>query len=198
MPFDYQDILKLCADGVVHQNSIVKTSNELSGFWATVENMVTSSKIWIEADYRVIKGGRPFQVKLGEKVTTIEPSASHRFLFINFNRISALYARESKAGGVNTIPKETLRYYLEKSAEYRGVRRSMRFKLVENQQGYSPKNPMDAKSFTTTAMVFAYDALITHYGISLDVADGYFSQEDEQTAVDLGLMPPPDPERPLF
>ena len=59
---------------------------------------------------------------------------------------------------------------------------SMKFKHIDNQLGYTPQDPNLAKTRTTTAMVFDYDAIVDNYGISLEIATGF--QPGDTTAED--------------
>ena len=104
---------------------------------------------------------------------------------------SALYIREGKDCAGKTIPADTLKYYLENSAEYVGRAKSVRFRLIENQQGYTPLNPDAGQSKVTTAMVFDYDALTENYGIDLDIDQGYKEDEDEAAGPEQENAAPP-------
>ena len=99
-------------------------------------------------------------------------------MYINFARISQLYAKEGKDSNGKTIPRETLKYYLEHSPEFCGTAKSVRFKLIETPQGYMSSTDESAKSKVTTAMIFDYDMIKDNYNINLDITSGY-AEEDE-------------------
>ena len=195
LPFHYPDMLQMCAKMCIEQNTKTRQSNEMAVFWESVENLVGSSKAWIEVDYRIKRGGGRIKTKESVKAGhEVELNAERRYLFVNFNRLSSLYLKEAR-DGQNIIPKDSLKYYLENSPEYVGTMLSMKFKLIDNPQGYTPSDPNQAKSRTTTAMVFDYDAVVLNYGISLEVMAG-FRDSDEPSpvatpaATDDGDMPP--------
>lgn len=176
LPFDYQEMLSLCARMCVDQNNKTKQNNELSGFWDTVDILVSSGKIWIDVDYRIRIGGKPLSIREGGK--SFEPNQSKSYLYINFQRISSLYEKEGRESGGKTIPRETLKYYLEHSPEFMGTAKCMRFKLIENASGYISSNPAVGKTKVTTAMIFDYDAIKESYGIDIDVS-GYQATIDD-------------------
>lgn len=175
-PFDYQDLLDICAEKCLDQSAKTQQSNELSGFWDTVEILVSSSKMWIKADYHIRSGVEPSRVFRGK--TPVELSPGRRYLFINFKRLSSLYVKEGKDCVGKTIPADSLKYYLENSAEFVGRAKSVRFRLIETPTGYTPSSPDAGQSKVTTAMVFDYDALKENYDIDLDVEQGYKDDND--------------------
>ena len=186
LPFTYQEMLSMCAKMCVEQNNKTRQSNEMASFWETVENLVGSSRAWIEVDYRISRGGRRIKTKESKQSgQEVELNPNRRYLYVNFNRLSALYVKEGR-DTQKVIPKETLKYYLQHSPEYVGTIPSMKFKLIDNQLGYTPSDSSQAKTRTTTAMVFDYDAIIENYGISLEVVMGYNEIDNP--------LPAPEPE----
>lgn len=189
LPFSYAELLDLCADRCLDQSAKTQQGNELSGFWDTVEILVSSSRMWIRADYHIRSGAGVSKVFRGKSPVDLLPA--RRYLFLNYKRVSALYIREGKDCAGKTIPADTLKYYLENSAEYVGRAKSVRFRLIENQQGYTPLNPDAGQSKVTTAMVFDYDALTENYGIDLDIDQGYKEDEDEAAGPEQENAAPP-------
>lgn len=180
-PFDYQEILKLCADLCVRQNTTTRENSELSGFWEAVETLSSSSKAWINVDYRIVEGGKRYRTAKG---TYIETNPDRRFLLFNFKRIASLYLLENRQTGVRTIPKDSLKYYLEKSPEYLGMAEAVKFRKLA-----APNSGADqSKAVTTTAMIFDYDALCHNYEINLDILA---SAELDDDAAPVGAVPPP-------
>lgn len=182
VPLKYDDLLRLFVRLCIAQNAEVRQGSEITAFWETVENLVGSSKAWIEADYKITMGGRTILTKESKKAgTDVTLNAGRRYLFINFNRLAALYQKET-GGDRRPLPKSSLRYYLENSAEYIGTVPSMKFKLPDNQLGYTPSDPSQAKVRVTTAMAFDYDAIVERVGINLDISTGYISEGPEAPA----------------
>ena len=149
-------------------------NNELAGFWEIVEILTASSKIWIEVDYRIRQGGKPVAIK--ESDYPLEFNDKKTYLFVAIQRVSQLYEKEGRETNGRVIPRETLKYYLEHSPEFMGTAKSVRFRLIENSQGYMSNSPEYAKSRVTTAMIFDYDALQENYGLNLDISGYYFNE----------------------
>ena len=181
MPFNYNEMLGIMSNLCVEQNNKTKQNNELSGFWETVDILVSSSKIWIKVDYHIKMGtgtGRPIPIQ--QSKTPLELRPDKKYLYINFSRISQLYAKEGRDTAGKTIPRETLKYYLEHTPEFLGTAKSMRFKLIETPQGYTPSDGDTAKSKVTTAMIFDYDMIKENYNIDIDISSGYTENDDEE------------------
>lgn len=193
LPFSYPDMLEICSRMCVDQNSKTRQNNELSGFWETLDTLVTSSRIWIDVDYKIRNGDKPIKTKESQKNgTEFMPNPDHRYLLINFKRISALYQKEGKDTQGKTIPSETLRYYLEHSPEYMGTCPKVKFKLIDNQLGYTSSDLANTKTKVTTAMVFDYDSIMANYGINLEISTGYVEDDEsssEPVVADDGDMP---------
>ena len=165
IPMSYEELLNVCSTGCADQNAKTKQNNELSGFWDILDILVSSSKIWIDVDYKIQNGGdKEYTIKEGNKV---QLSRNKTYLFINFKRISQLYTKEAKEGSGKSIPAESLRFYLEHSSEFMGTMKSMRFKMIDNASGYI--NSQSVKSKVTSAMIFDYDAIKEHYNIDINI-----------------------------
>ncbi len=181
LSFHYPELLDLCTRLCINQNAKTRQSNELAGFWETVENLVGSSRAWIDVDYRITRGGRSITTRESKRANQeVELNPEKRYLFVNFNRLSSQYLKEAR-DGQKALPKDSLKYYLENSPEYMGTVLSMKFKLIDNALGYTPSDDAAVKTRTTTAMVFDYDAITENYGISLDVVVGGFQKEEAAT-----------------
>ena len=181
VPLTYKDLLPLFVRMCVSQNAEVRQGSEIATFWETVENLVGSSRAWIEADYKISRGGRTISTKESRKNgTAVELNPGRRYIYINFNRLAALYQKDG-GGDRKPLPKSSLRYYLENSAEYVGTVPSMKFKLIDNAMGYTPTDPNQTKVRVTTAMAFDYDAVVERFGVNLDVTVGYHDAEPQET-----------------
>ena len=146
---------------------------------------MASGQAYINIDYKLCAGDRPFAIK--ESDVPFEPKHGVRYIYLAFQRLSALYMKEGKDVNGKVIPRDSLKYYLEHSPEFVGTARSMRFKLLES-RAYVSSNPETGKSRVTTAMVFDYDAVKTNYGIDLDISTDTLELGDNRTAASI---PPP-------
>ena len=188
LPMSYGEMLQICADGCRDQNAKTIQNNELSGFWDTLDILVSSSKVWINVDYR-IEAGKNTEHSIREGAPIFLRS-DKRYLFLSFSRVASLYSKETRDSGSKSIPAESLKFYLEKSDEFLGTAKSVRFKMVDTPQGYI--GATSSKTKVTTAMIFDYDAIIDKYGIDIDiVTENTADAPDEQPATAAPASPPP-------
>lgn len=188
LPMSYGEMLQICADGCRDQNAKTIQNNELSGFWDTLDILVSSSKVWINVDYR-IEAGKNTEHSIREGAPIFLRS-DKRYLFLSFSRVASLYSKETRDSGSKSIPAESLKFYLEKSDEFLGTAKSVRFKMVDTPQGYI--GATSSKTKVTTAMIFDYDAIIDKYGIDIDiVTENTADTPDEQPATAAPASPPP-------
>ena len=188
LPMSYGEMLKICADGCRDQNAKTIQNNELSGFWDTLDILVSSSKVWINVDYRIEAGkDREHPIREGKP---IHLRSDKRYLFLSFSRVASLYSKETRDSGNKSIPAESLKFYLEKSDEFLGTAKSIRFRMVDTPQGYI--GATSSKSKVTTAMIFDYDAIIEKYGIDIDiVTDQSASDDNDADSTDQTAQAPP-------
>ena len=119
------------------------------------------------------------KIAIQESKTGLELDPSKPYLYIKFSRISQLYAKEGREANSKTIPRETLKYYLEHSPEFCGTANSVRFKHAENAQGWMPAEKSSQKSGVTTAMIFDYTMIRENYNINLDISQGVDDDEED-------------------
>ncbi|MBO5500004.1 MAG: DNA primase, partial [Bacteroidales bacterium] len=192
LPMSYGEMLQICAEGCKDQNAKTIQNNELSGFWDTLDILVSSSKAWPNVDYRILPGkNREHPIKEGTQSVYLR--SDKRYLFLSFKRVASLYSKETRDSGSKSIPVESLRFYLEKSEEFLGTAKSVRFRMVDTPQGYI--GATSSKEKVTTAMIFDYDAIIEKYGINIDIITQQADNQDQNAeAPEQPVPPPPVPE----
>lgn len=185
LPLTYQEILDIAYNGIIRQNTKTKENNELSGFWETIEGLTRSVQVVEGVDFK-IKGFPTGASLLGfnDKVC-LEPTK--RYLLLNFNNVLPGYLKECRNTGSKVLPKDSLKYYLENSNEYIGVKKAERFKrLMNNGGGFTKYTVEDGETknafIVTTCMVFDYDAIVDKYSISIDE----FYSTDSDDVVNVG------------
>ena len=172
LAFGYREMLKICINGIRKQNAECKSNNELANFWNVVNFLHQNGDIYIDGDYRIM-----YQTNFlgkGQKERIVF-KRTKPILYIRKTRIMMLYKKNGKLIGENTLPTESLKYYLENSKEYLGIKQSMRFKNIIN--GIHQVDTVDAngsKQLTHTdsidqAMCFDYEMLCDSFGINLEV-----------------------------
>lgn len=172
VPFDYKNLLLVCHDGILRQNKECKGANEQANFWQIVDFLHQNGDIFIGADYR-IKYETTFRGK-GMKEQIIFKRAKP-ILYLCLKRVVQLYKKQGKTVGETTMSNETLRYYLEISKEYLGIKNAVRFQNLSNtmeaesgvdQNGF---HTIKRTSRTDWALCFDYEMLRDNYHINLEV-----------------------------
>ena len=176
LPFTYNDLLKITIEGIIRQNSECKSNNELGKFWDLVAYLRQNGDIFDEGDYRI---AYVTKFAVNKPATTLEYNEPKRILLLRKSRIFQLYKKESRAIGETSLPEGSLKFYLEKSPEFLGIKNSVRFKNI-NAKGYQDvviekdENGRDVTTYKQTvdmAMCFDYDMLTSHYHINLEIAN---------------------------
>ena len=130
LPMPYQGILMTFAPLIKRQNEETKKNNEVSNFWDIFTYLVREGVIEKDYDYRI-----DHVRKL--KTDKIDAEGNKIVIQIDFIRISQMYAKHSKMTSQKLLPTETLKYYLENSPEYLGVKTSRmkrRVNLLQNRE----------------------------------------------------------------
>ena len=175
LPFSYNEMLTITLEGIIRQNSECKSNNELGKFWDLVAYLRQNGDVHNEADYRIVYTTK---FACNKPSTTNEYNETKRILLLRKSRIFQLYKKEARAVGETSLPEGSLKFYLEKSPEYIGMKNSVRFKNMS--KGYfdvvttKDENGRDVTTYKQTvdmAMAFDYDMLNAHYNINLEVAD---------------------------
>ena len=173
VPFSYKDMLDITVSGIIRQNNECKSNNELANFWNMVSYLVQDGEVYCDSDYRIsyVSKFKSDSVKNG-----IEWRNPRPVLMMRKNRIFMLYKKFSKQVGDSALPPESLKFYLENSKEYLGVKNSVRFKNI--QKGVEVTKQVeraDGKveyrktSSTEQAMCFDYEQLRQAYNINLEI-----------------------------
>ena len=193
-PITYNDLLEIAKNGIIDQQQKTRQNGELAGFWETVENLVRSSKLWIGVDYHI--KNLPREIKVLQSASSITLNPEKRYLQISFNRIAQLYLIDGKSTGDKRIPKDSLKYYLEHSPEFKGTMKAVRFKSIETPMGLvqveiNMMKQTEIKTVVTTAMIFDYEAIQENYDIDINVQKAVFgddSTEDGAETEPLGML----------
>lgn len=188
VPVEYNDLLEIARNGIVDQQQKTRQNGELAGFWESVENLVRSSKLWIGVDYHIKHLPREIRVLQSNSTVTLNPE--HRYLQVSFNRIAQLYLIDGKSTGDKRIPKDSLKYYLEHSPEFKGTMKAVRFRSIETPTGLLVQNQdpvtgrVESNTVVTTAMVFDYEAIQENYDIDINIQSASMDDDSEPDAGD--------------
>lgn len=176
VPFSYKEMLDITVDGIIRQNQECKSNNELANFWNVVSYLLQDGEIFNEADYRIDYEKRFKSNMIKNEMVFVRPRP---ILKMRKNRIFMLYKKFAKQVGDAALPPESLKYYLENSKEYLGVKNSVRFKNI--QKGVEVRTAIDTgdgrteyrkTSSTEQAMCFDYEMIMENYNINLEIDTG--------------------------
>lgn len=180
--FDYKELLKISVDGIIAQNGVCKSNNELATFWQAVDYLHQNGEIFNEADYRIkyefgFKGKGIREKMIFQKAKPI--------LYLCTKRIMMLYRQNAKKIGEAAVNPESLRHYLETSKEYIGTKNAVRFKNLSNAiesstavTGPTGMQSVKQTSRTDWALCFDYNMIVENYEINLEVQTDYGDDVD--------------------
>ena len=158
----YKDMLRICVECMIRQNSLSKQNNELSTFWKVFNFLKTEGELMENGDYKI-----RYTDRLKTDITNAEWSEPKAVLIFHKTRAFELYRLQGRRQGENIIPEASLEYYLKNSSEYLGYKGSYRFtNFVRGIQQQDSQGR--AKSSTYSAYCFDYDALRRNYDIDLE------------------------------
>lgn len=173
LPFSYREMLDITVDGIIRQNKECKSNNELANFWNVVSYLLQNGEIFNEADYRIDYVNKFKSNVVKHDIIFQRPRP---ILMMRKNRIFMLYKKFAKQVGDNALPTESLKFYLENSKEYMGVKNSVRFKNIQHGVEVTTRIELgDGKaefrktSTTEQAMCFDYEKISELYNINLEI-----------------------------
>ncbi len=177
LPFTYAETLEIAARLCQIQNEKAEQTNELAGFWSSIDSLASLGKIQMKAEYKIVPGPEWCFAKKKERK---ELPAGHEYLLLYFGPAADLYTMHSKTLGVRYLPKSSLQEYLQKSDEFMGTKSGVRF-LPHLGVGGGINDNEGAQSKVTSAMVFDYTLLKEKYEISLSMS-AYGTGDDSEPA----------------
>lgn len=148
--FDYAEMKRIGLKSIIAQQAQMKSSNEVSVFWHTVEALASENELEEGWEYRVQS-----ETGLNLRTGKIQWEGSKIILQIRFNEVCTKYRRSAKSSGVGVLPPTTLQYYLQNSPYFLGDSKGTKFKTTIHKPGDGPQT----KKKTTTAMCFDYTKL---------------------------------------
>ena len=185
VPFSYKDMLDITVDGIIRQNNECKVNNELANFWNTLSYLVQDGEVFCDSDYRITYVSKFKSDLVKNEIEYVYPRP---ILMMRKNRIFMLYKKFSKQVGDAALPPESLKFYLENSKEYLGVKNSVRFKNIQKGVEVTKQiKTADGKveyrktSSTEQAMCFDYEELRKAYNINLEIdAEAQGAEEENE------------------
>lgn len=187
IPFSYDDILDLCVKGIIRQNEMCASTDEVSGFWNIISSAQQKGIFVYGQDYFIkIKD----TLKTNKQKTAFEFETPRQILMIRKNIMLATYRQLGRQMDERLLPTESILHYLMISPEYLGTATNPeRFKKF-NPNGRPVEEPiMDGdtiKGWKTIwhqdrPLCFDYKQVSEKFGIILDSYTGDPEQTEEQT-----------------
>lgn len=169
LPFSYGKIFETSYSYMLEQQGSCFKNNELTNFWECVQVLTQNGELAIESDFRI----QPEKV-LKTDIVDQEYITSKLILYMRPSRVFQLYQKQYRSLGETCLPRTSLKYYLENSKEYLGVKKSVRFKfIVRGQEQTQVEKSADGTTImpkiqVDRAMCFDYEAIMNNYGIDIN------------------------------
>ena len=198
LPYEYDDIRRLCVEGIKRQNGEVTSNNELGNLWSTMNTLFDQGKIFADSDFKV-KRVRKLKSSIGVR----EFRELHPILMLRLSNFVSQYKQLAQREGEKKIimDKDSIRYYLTTCNAFLGEKKSERYTVMREGMPITTSVPVtDAKGnilydklnnpLTKQVPVykdgrflcFDYQILHDRYGLRLETftAVGSESDDDEE------------------
>ena len=192
LPYDYKELLELATQGILRQNKMSASVDEVAGFWNIISSAIQKGILMKDQDFKIRYKQSLRTSKNNEK---IDFERSIPILMIRKNVMMATYREQGKKMDEQVLPQDSMLHYLEITPEYYGYTTSPeRFKKF-NANGMAVREELTNKDGTSAGfrtiwsqdrpMCFNYEMVSAKYNIILDT---YSGGEDDQP-------PKPEPEQ---
>lgn len=166
-PFTYKEVLDISIEGIKRQNKECKSNNEIASFWNVIAYLQQEGQLVMDSDFKI-----EHRSQLKTTKATIEFAKIKSILLLRRGKAFQLYKRFAKQCGENPLPEGSLKYYLENSKEFLGIKQSVRFKTIIGGREQMKENPMTQQmqplSQIDMALCFDYELLAANHEITLE------------------------------
>lgn len=199
LPFEYDEIKRLCVEGIKRQNGEVTSNNELGNLWNALSTLYDQGKVFADSDFKV-----KHMMRINTDKGKREYKEKHPILMLRLANFVSQYKQLAQREGEKKIimDRDSIRYYLTTCSAYLGVKPSERYMAVkdgvpenvEEQAKDAAGKPMFDKLNNPIMklapaykfdrfLCFDYEILKTRYGMSLErfssVEADRMKQDDE-------------------
>ena len=192
LPYTYDELLELSVRGILRQNEMSASVDEVAGFWNIISSSIQKGILMKDQDYK-IRYKRKLRTSKQKEEMDFEKNIP--ILMIRKNVMLSTYREQGKRMDEQVLPQESMLHYLEITPEYYGYTTSPeRFKKFTS-NGLAEREEITDEKGTVTGyrtvwnqdrpMCFNYEQVSTKYGIMLDT---YTGGEND-------TPPPPEPEQ---
>ncbi len=196
LPFEYEEIKKLCVEGIKRQNKEVTSNNELGNLWNTLSTLYDQGKIFADSDFK-IKYVSKLTTDLGKR----EFQEKHPVLMLRLGNFVSQFKQLAQREGEKKIvmDRDSIRYYLTTGNSYMGEKASERYISIKNGLPETTLIPSkdssgnvitdnNHKPVLKTSQVFCfgrflcfdYEILKSRYGLRLERFSDGDSDDDEE------------------
>lgn len=171
-PFTYEEILPICIEKLLNQNSMVRKTDEVGDYWSFISNLFQSHQIIEKVDFFIANR---------EKIKTESMSESQRFneprklLFLKIDKTAELFRRANQFGTTAANSKSSMLFLLRHSEGCYGAT-SQKFALPNNYgeadlvvQSVGMSVSRQVKTHIARCLVFDYAIIRELYGIDLEI-----------------------------
>ena len=179
LPYSYDELLQLSTQGILRQNEMSASVDEVAGFWNIISSAIQKGILMKDQDYKI-----RFKQKLrtSKQKDELDFEKSIPILMIRKNVMLSTYREQGRRMDEMVLPQESMLHYLEITPEYYGYTTSPeRFKKF-NSNGYAEREEILNERGVTEGyrtvwsqdrpMCFNYEMVSQKYGIMLDTYSG--------------------------
>lgn len=187
IPFSYEDLLTICVNGIVRQNEMCASTDEVSGFWNIISSAQQKGSFMYGQDY-IIKTKDSLKTNKGKDAFHFE--APRQILMIRKNIMLATYRQLGRQMDERLLPSESILHYLQISPEYLGTASNPeRFKKFNANGQAIQEQLMDGDKVIgyktiwhqDRPLCFDYKMISDKFGINLDSYTGDLPDMDDTT-----------------
>ena len=174
-PFDYENLLNLCVEGIKRQNMMCTTTDEVAGFWNIISSAQQKGIFIKNQDYKI---KARYSIKTSKLEKPIKFDLPKKILMIRKNSMLATYRQFGRQMDERLLPSESILHYLMISPESYGYSSNPeRFKKFSN-TGIEEKEEMTDQYGKTIGwktiwhqdrpLCFDYEKISSKFGIILE------------------------------
>ena len=179
LPFTYDELLQLCTKGILRQNEMSASVDEVAGFWNIISSAIQKGILLKDQDYKIRYKQR---LRTSKQKEEMDFEKNIPILMIRRNVMMATYREQGRRMDEQVLPQESMQHYLEITPEYYGYTTSPeRFKKF-NASGMPEREEIIGQDGRPAGyrtvwsqdrpMCFNYEMVSQKYGILLDTYTG--------------------------
>jgi DNA primase catalytic core len=129
LPFPYEEIRKLCVEGIKRQNGEVTSNNELGNLWNALSTLYDQGKVFADSDFKV-----KYMQRINTDKGKREYKEKHPILMLRLANFVSQYKQLAQREGEKKIimDRDSIRYYLTTGSAYLGAKPSERYVAVKD------------------------------------------------------------------